>query len=342
MRQVIVKKLEDPVRDGTLELSEDTEPPVKEVRRGFVRIRVLFASLNPADALQIRGEYQEKRKPPFVPCAEMSGIVEAVGDSVSPFRVGQKVCGLAPSGALSETVDVHTGGIFPVSEGIPMEEASGACVAFGTAWMALVQRAKVSSASRVLIVGGAGGVGSAAVQICLAIGADVTATATSPRKAAFIRSLGNADVILLRKDDVNGSHSKFSQHAGERKYDVILDNVGGSLTLAALRSLRWGGHLCIVGFAAKSIPRIPANLLLVKNVTLHGIYWGGHLIQSYPQPLRESVAATMALLSSRRARVPVNAVYGLEDVQKAFDALQRGLVSGKIVVRVAALPFAAL
>lgn len=351
MRQVVVRKYGDPALEGTLEVMEGlgTSLAADMVAAGFVRVRVAAVSLNYADLLQAKGTYQERRAVPFVAGSEMAGVVDRTGEGVTNVRVGDRVCGLAVNGALAELIDVPAAAVFPVETNVSMEQAACACVALGTGWMALVQRAKIHSGSRVLILGGAGGIGSSAIQICAALGVETVATATSDSKAAFARRLGASDVIrLTRSSPGSGKDDKLLQQQFKPyrgSFDVILDSVGGkALNAAALQSLCWGGQFCIVGFASGELPPLPANILLVKNLTVHGIYWGGHLTHpGHRQQLVESVDAAMALLHAKRVSIPIAHVFRLEDTRKAYQTLQKGQdVFGKVVVRVTNPPRASI
>ncbi|KAJ8907290.1 hypothetical protein NDN08_007405 [Rhodosorus marinus] len=342
MRGAVVKRLGDPGDEGTIVI-EDSLPPLEgDVAGGRVRVIVHVVSLNFADLLQVKGQYQERKEPPFIFGTEFSGVVAAVGEG-SRLVVGQRVCGVTSDGAVAEKVEVPSDSLFPVPDGVSMEDAASSVVAMGTAWMALMQRARMNSTSRVLVLGAAGGVGSMAVQLCKAIGAHVTGTATNHSKADFVRRLGASSVVEISRTDKDPRNiAKLIRETSKKaQFDIVLDNVGGAPLEAALKCTRWGGQICVVGFASGSVPSLPANILLVKNLTVHGIYWGGHLAQGIPSSLRDSGSAAMSLLQAKRIQ-PEWRQYELSEITKACQAFQLGHAYGKILIRVRYIPNAAL
>eukprot|EP00887_Chlorella_sp_A99_P005437 scaffold1.g5437.t1 len=275
-------------------------PPPDLVHPSSVRIRVSAAALNFADALQVQGQYQEKPQLPFVPGNECSGVVT-------------EVCALTQGGAFAEEVVVREGMAIrlPQGESMDLQAAAGARlpVAFGTAWLALHDRADLQPGQALLVLGAAGGVGLAA-----AMGARVVAVARGARKAGVLREAG-ADAVIdvehLRPEELRG----LVRQAAPEGVDVVFDPVGGPLLTEALKTLAWGARILTIGFAA-GIPKLPLNVLLVKNATVHGVYWGSYA-QHEPRAFRRSLDEVVKLLAAGRIRVHVSHIYSLEQARVA-------------------------
>ncbi|KAK9820930.1 hypothetical protein WJX74_009349 [Apatococcus lobatus] len=360
MRALVCEQLGNPLDPKTsgLKVSPDTEAP--KLTPKAVRIKVSAASLNFADALQVQGLYQEKPKLPFIPGSEVSGVVLEVGSSVKSLKSGTKVCAVTSGGALAEEVVVAAAAVFPLPDSADVGSAAGLPVAFGTAHLALKHRACLQSGQTLLVLGAAGGVGVAAVQIARVMGARVIAVARGAEKASFLRCLG-ADIVLdssaqQEQPPAASTSSRDAQpgpppgkskanrepslvpairKAAPKGVDVVLDCVGGSQFKDAMKCVKWGAHIMPIGFASGSIPIIPANIALVKNLTIHGVYWGSHL-QHNPQLLRDSLQELVQWLADGRLQIHVSHRYSLEQATEGFRALLTRKAMGKVLIEPAA------
>jgi sacsin len=372
MRAVVCEQLGDPLAAGdanaALRFTTDapsppsTAPPPPRP----VRVRISAASLNFADLLQVAGKYQDRPKLPFIVGSDFSGVVVAAGDGVpSELRApGTRVCGVGANKAFAEEAVVPAAGVWRLPDGVEdLHAAAGVPVAFGTADLALRHRARLQPGQTLLVLGASGGVGAAAVQIGRLLGARVVAVARGEDKARFLREdLGAHAVVDTSALQAAGGGGKGGGEADEKALcaafkaalkqvtsgggstkphpptaDVVFDNVGGSQFSAALRCASWGAQLLSVGFASGSIPSVPANLLLVKNATLHGVFWGAHL--SNPQAgsqaaalLRGSVGQVLSWVAEGRLSVPVSARLPLERVREAAALMAGRKVMGKVLL----------
>lgn len=307
-------------------------PPPDLVHGNDVRIKIKAAAMNYADALLLEGKYQEKPRLPFVPGSECSGVVTEVGHDVRTVAVGDRVCALMPGGgAFTEEAVVRENMVIrlPADGPFDFEAAAGLPVTFGTAYISLVDRANLRPGQTLLVMGAAGGVGLAAVQLGKALGANVVAVARGSRKARVLADLGADAVIDMehrRPDQLKGLVAE----AAPTGAHVVFDPVGGPLAQEALRCCAWGAQFCTIGFVA-GIPKLPANLLLVKNVTLHGVYWGSYA-KHQPLTFRRSLEEVAKLLGQGRVRVHISHVYSLEEAPEAFSVLLSRQVVGKLLL----------
>ena len=308
-------------------------PPPAPLDAKSVRVAVHAASLNFADALVVQGLYQEKPPLPFVGGGELSGTVTEVGSAVRDLAVGDRVLAVLPRfGAFSDTVTCRATDCFPLPAGLSLEAAAALPVAYGTAHLSLVHRCRLRAGQTVLVLGAAGGVGIAAVQIARALGAKVVAVARGPRKLAALRAEGAEVVIDSDALSGPGALKKELEAAGVRKgVDVVFDPVGGDALTEALKCCAWGAQVAIIGFASGDIPKLAANTLLVKNVTAHGIYWGSYA-QHQPAVLRESLQQLLAMAAEGKLSVRVSHAVPMERAHEAFAALLGRETIGKAVL----------
>ena len=360
MRALVCREWGDPTKsraEGGVLGVEDVPPPGRVPPRG-IRVRVICASLNFADCLLVHNLYQEKPALPFTPGGEFCGAVLELGAELQkggPFRVGQVVAGaVVGGGAMAEELVVPdaSASAFVVPAGISPAAASSFPIAYGTAYMALAQRARVGPGTRVLVLGAGGGVGLAAVQIAKALGAVVVAVARGAAKVEACRAAG-ADACL-DSDALHASsdtkHTNVYQKKQKETFeslpsatraafgegnlaDVLFDPVGGDAFHRGLSSIRWGGQALVIGFASGSIPALPLNVALVKNITVHGVYWGAHAAKD-PGAMARCAREVGGLLArgSLVPKVDVSATAPLERAHRAFAALERRRVVGKAVV----------
>ncbi|CAK8567750.1 unnamed protein product [Lathyrus sativus] len=296
-----------------------------------VRVRIKATSLNFANYLQILGKYQEKPPLPFIPGSDFSGIVDSVGPKVTNFRVGDPVCSFAALGSYAQYIVVDQNELFRVPEGCDLVAAGALAVAFGTSHVALAHRAQLKSGQVLLVLGAAGGVGLAAVQIGKACGAIVIAVARGAEKVQLLKSLGVDHVVDLGNENVIESVKEFLKVRRLKGVDVLYDPVGGKLTKESLKVLKWGAHILIIGFASGEIPVIPANIALVKNWTIHGLYWGSYKIHR-PAVLEDSVKELLSWLAKGLISIHISHSYSLSEANLAFSAIKERKVIGKVML----------
>ncbi|KAJ7965178.1 Quinone oxidoreductase-like protein [Quillaja saponaria] len=297
-----------------------------------VRVRIKATSLNYANYLQILGKYQEKPPLPFIPGSDYSGFVDAVGPKVSNFKVGDPVCSFAGVGSFAEFIVVDQTQLFRVPEGCDLVAAGAVPVAFGTSHVALVHRAHLSSGQVLLVLGAAGGVGLAAVQIGKVIGAIVIAVARGTEKMRFLKSLGVDHVVDLGNENVIQSVKDFLKARKLKGVDVLYDPVGGKLTKESLRLLSWGANILIIGFASGDVPVIPANIALVKVIgQCHGLYWGSYKIHQ-PAVLEDSLRELLSWIARGLITVHISHSYSLHEANLAFSAIRDRKAIGKVMI----------
>ena len=244
--------------------------PLPEPGLGQVRVKVAAAALNFLDTLMMAGRYQERPPLPFTPGVELSGVVDAVGTGVE-LAVGARVCGLVSYGAFAEYACVDAADLYPVPDGIDLETTAALPVVYGTAHHALVARGRMQTGETLLVLAAAGGVGLATVQLGRALGLTVLAAAGGADKCALAAAHGATQAFDYTAPDWAEQVKAATQGRG---VDAVFDPVGGDYSAAALRLLAVGGRLLIVGFAAGAIPQIPANRLLLKDLSAVGVVWG--------------------------------------------------------------------
>jgi len=251
----------------TLELADLADPSPGP---GEVLVRVAFAALNFFDTLIIEGKYQVKPAPPFSPAGEFAGTVEAVGAGVETLKPGDRVLGFTGHGAARERLVARSEVLMRMPEALSLEKAAGLPIAYGTVFHALKQRASLARGETLVVLGAAGGVGLAGVEVGAAMGARVIACASSDEKCAFARDHGAEETINVTAQDFRAELKRLAP----KGVDVALDPVGGALTEATLRSMAWKGRLLVVGFASGDVPKIALNLPLLKGCDIRGVYWG--------------------------------------------------------------------
>lgn len=297
-----------------------------------VRVQVHSVSLNFPDALQIRGTYQNKLSPPFVPGSEASGTV--VESTSSSFKAGDRVVAVVEQGALAEELLAHESVVFKVPDAVSLDVAACIPIAYGTTELALRHRARIKPGSTLLVLGAAGGVGVAACQIGALVGARVVAVCSGQEKASFLKKdIGVKDIIDLTSLPPGSSLSKEVRKICSKGVDIVFDPVGGDLFSEALKSVAWGAQYLVIGFAAGGIPNVPANHLLVKNTTLHGIFWGSYLLND-PKTLKEGISFLLQCIQDGRLDPKISKVFPMERIDQAFQMIKERRVMGKVVVRV--------
>jgi NADPH2:quinone reductase len=296
---------------------------------GEVRIRVAAAGVNFPDALIIQKKYQVQPPLPFVPGAEVAGTIDALGEGVMRLKVGERVVAFVGTGGFAEQVCASEAMVAPLPAGIDPAVAAGFTLTYATSQHALVDRAQLKAGETLLVLGAGGGVGLAAVELGRLAGARVIAAASSRDKLEAARSCGADELIDYAQADLREA---VKSATGGRGVDVVYDPVGGPHTAAALRTLAWRGRLLVVGFAAGDMPQIAANLLLLKEASAVGVYWG-EFAKRDPAGNRRLLAQLFGWLAEGRLRPLLSKQYPLADAPQALQDLLARRAVGKLVIR---------
>ncbi|PKA58608.1 Quinone oxidoreductase-like protein [Apostasia shenzhenica] len=336
MEALVCREIGDPtvrMSDSTPLVLSSSHPVPELSSPTAVRVRVWATSLNYANYLQILGKYQEKSPLPFIPGSDYSGVVESVGESVSRFRVGDKVCSFAAIGSFAELIVADEKDLerFMVPDGCDLVAAGALPVAFGTSHVALVHRAQLKAGQVLLVLGAAGGVGLSAVQIGKVCGAVVIAVARGSEKVKLLQSMGVDQVVDLTEGNVTENVKQFLKSRRLKGVDVLYDPVGGKLTKESMKLLNWGAKILVIGFASGEVPVIPANIALVKNWTVHGLYWGSHKVHQ-PEILEDSLSELLSWLSMGLITVHISHSFSLSQANVAFAAIKERKAIGKIMI----------
>jgi NADPH2:quinone reductase len=296
--------------------------------RGEVVIEVRTAGFNFPDLLIIQGKYQFTPQLPFSPGGEVAGRVAAIGEGVKGFQLGDRVTATTIFGGFAEKLRVSAGQVTPLPQSVPYEVGAGFTIAYGTSYHALKQRARLIKGESLLVLGAAGGVGLAAVEIGKAMGAMVIAAASSDEKLETAREHGADEGINYSNEDLK-TRAKALSGGG---LDVVYDPVGGEYSEAALRSLARGGRHLVIGFAAGDIPSIPLNLTLLKECQIVGVFWGAWAMRN-PKDQAQNMAELTALYDSGAIKPLISQTYALEDYLAAFERLAGRQVQGKLILK---------
>ena len=305
---------------------EDRDDPVPG--DGELVFDVKAAGLNFADVLVIAGQYQVRPPLPFVPGNEASGVVTAVGRNVTRFKPGDRVIGALRGGAFAEKTVVDEHMAIPLPERMSFEEGAAYSVAYGTSYHALKQGAVLKSGETVLVLGAAGGVGYAAVELAKAMGAKVIAAASSDEKLQFAREAGADELVNYANGPFKDPVKALTDGKG---VDVVYDPVGGDLAEQALRATGWHGRYLVIGFASGEIPRVPLNLALLKEASIVGV-WYGPWAERHNDELWENVVELNAMVDAGAIRPRYSEAFPLEDFVDAFRVITERRVLGKIVL----------
>jgi NADPH:quinone reductase len=301
-----------------------------EITPGMVRVRIQAASIGFVDGLKVEGLYQTKDPLPFIPGTEFSGTVDARAPDVEGFAPGTPVIGMARSGGLAEYICLPASALFVRPEGVAPEVGASFFANYLTALYSLGVRAKLRHGETLLVLGAAGGVGIAAVQVAKLLGASVIAAASTDAKRQFATAYG-ADAVV--DYTVEGWRDEIKSLTGGRGVDVIFDPVGGDVSLQAFRSIAWNGRHLVIGFAAGRIPALPFNLPLLKGGALLGVDLAqiGH---REPDVRDQIIAQLFAWLRERTLIPVVGKIFAFEDFRDAFKAMTTRSALGKMVVRI--------
>ena len=308
------------------------ELPTPEPKAGEVLIEIEAASLNFPDLLIVQNKYQMKPALPFVPGAEYAGVVRAVGTGVTHLQVGQRVACLSGTGGFGTHTLAPAALCLPLPEGFPAVDAAAFIMIYATAWHALMDRAALKAGETVLVLGAAGGVGTAAIQIAKAAGARVVAAASSAEKCELCRQLG-ADATL--------NYSEHTPQAGLREAikaatngqgpDVVFDPVGGDFAEPVFRSIAWRGRYLVVGFASGPIPSLPLNLTLLKGASIVGVFWGD-FARREPQANAQMMQMLAGLYGKGQIQPVIDQTLPMRELPRAYAIMGSRSVKGKLVL----------
>jgi NADPH:quinone reductase len=319
------------IRGGPDDLTIGTiDPPI--AGPGQVVIGVRAAGLNFADTLMIAGKYQERPAYPFSPGMEVSGDILSCGAGVAALKTGDRVMAVLGHGGFAEQAVAPADRVLKIPDDMDYVAAAGFGIAYGTSHLGLVHRAGLKAGETLLIHGASGGVGLTAVEIGKVLGATVIATAGSADKLAVAKSYGADHVIDYSREDVRERVLAFTDKRGA---DVVYDPVGGSAFEASLRCTAFEGRLVVIGFASGQIPQIPANLLLVKNITAIGFYWGAYA-KERPAAMRQSFDELLQWYAAGKLRPLVSHRFTLDEAPAALKLMAARKSTGKIVLTVGA------
>ncbi len=307
---------------------EWTELPTPEPQAGEVLVEIKAASLNFPDILIVQNKYQMKPPLPFVPGSEYAGVVRAVGAGVKHLAVGQNVACLSGTGGFGSHVIASAAACVPLPDDFPLVDAAAFIMTYATSHHALIDRAQLQPGETVLVLGAAGGVGTAAIQIAKAAGARVIAAASSEEKCALCASLGADATINYSQTDLREA---LKAATGGKGPDVVYDPVGGDLAEPAFRSIAWRGRYLVVGFAAGPIPALPWNLALLKGASLVGVFWGD-FARREPQANAAMMATLLDWYRQGKIKPAIDSTMELSQLPAAYARMGSRAVMGKLVL----------
>ena len=320
MRALVCETL-GPVTSHRVQEIPDPVPGKRQVA-----IRVHACGVNFADTLIVQGKYQERPELPFVPGSEVAGEVIALGEGVKGIALGQRVMALTSVGGFAEIALASADTLIPLPDGIDFADAAAFTVAYGTSHVALETRAQLKAGETLIINGASGGVGLTALEIGKMMGATVIGLASTEEKRALVAERGADHVFDVADPELR---DKVKALGGA---DVGYDVVGGEAFNTMLRCMKFEGRLLTVGFASGEIPQVPANLLLVKNISVVGVYWGSYA-RNNPSVLMKSLVQLTQWLKDGQLRPHVSAVYSLDEATKGLEALASRQSVGKVVIK---------
>ena len=329
MRAVLCKEF------GPPEMLVVEDIPSPKAGDGQVVIDVHAAAVNFPDVLIIENKYQFKPPLPFSPGGEVSGIVREVGPGVKSLKVGDRVIGSCGHGGYVEELAIAEGSCIPVPDEMDLETASALVLTYGTSYYGLKDRAHIKKGEKLLVMGAAGGIGLAAVELGKAMGAFVIAAASTPEKLEVCRAHG-ADAVLLYLEKMDREQQKtFSEQikelSGGQGVDVVYDPVGSSYAEPALRAIAWEGRYLVIGFAAGDIPAIPLNLTLLKSCQIVGVFWGAFVARE-PAANQKNLLELMEMYKSGAIKPRISGKYPLERAADALNDMAQRRVTGKVIL----------
>jgi NADPH2:quinone reductase len=304
------------------------EVPTPQPQAGQVLLQVKAASLNFPDLLIVQNKYQFKPALPFVPGSEFAGVVEAVGEGVTRLKVGDRVAAMGGTGGFGSHAIVPAEKAIPLPEGMSFEQGAAFLMTYGTSQHALLDRGALKAGETVLVLGAAGGVGTAAVQIAKAVGARVIAAASTDEKCALCREIGADATINYSKENLRDAIKALTDGKGP---DVVYDPVGGDLAEPVFRSIGWRGRYLVVGFAGGGIPALPLNLSLLKGASIVGVFWGD-FVRREPQAFAADMKQLAQWFAEGKVSPVMDKTMDLKDLHAAYARMGARQVTGKLVL----------
>ena len=305
---------------------EDVAPLIPA--KGQVVLDVKACGVNFPDTLIIQGKYQFKPEMPFSPGGEVAGVVKSLGEGVEGVRVGSRVISFTGWGGFAEEVATEASKLIPIPDGMDFATASAFVMTYGTSYHALKNRAQIQPGETLLVLGAAGGVGLAAIEIAKVMGARVIAAASTDEKLAVCKEHGADEVINYTTEDLKERLKALTKGNG---VDVVYDPVGGNYSEVALRNMAWEGRYLVIGFAAGDIPRIPLNLPLLKGCSIVGVFWGTFVARN-PKGNLQNLQELLAWFQTGKIKPLVSATYSLKDAAHALNDMMQRKVTGKVVL----------
>ncbi len=304
------------------------EVPSPKAAQGQVVVSVKACGVNFPDTLIIQGKYQFKPELPFSPGGEVAGTVKEVGEGVTRVKRGDRVIAFNTWGGFAEEIAVDAERTIPMPSAMDFIPASAFVLTYGTSYHALKDRAELKAGETMLVLGAAGGVGLAAIQLGKAMGAKVIAAASNDAKLQICKQNGADAVINYGAEDLRARIKAITAGKG---VDVVYDPVGGPYSEPALRDMAWNGRFLVVGFAAGDIPKVPLNLTLLKGCSIVGVFWGA-FTRNEPEHNRENNYDLMAMYAAAKVRPHIHATYPLERAADALNEVINKRVTGKVVL----------
>ena len=304
------------------------ELPTPEPKAGEVRIAIRAASLNFPDLLIVQNKYQMKPPLPFVPGSEYAGVVEAVGDGVKHLKIGDPVAAFAGTGGFGTHACVSAALVMPLPTGFAFDDAAAFILTYGTTHHALLDRAQLKAGETLLVLGAAGGVGTAAIQIGKVVGARVIAAASSDEKCELCREIGADETINYTSGNIRDELKKLTDGKGP---DVVYDPVGGDLAEPVFRSIAWRGRYLVVGFAQGGIPALPLNLALLKGASIVGVFWG-EFARREPKANAEALGQLARWYAEGKIKPVIDQRLPMHELPAAYARMGSRNVRGKLVM----------
>ena len=320
MKALVIHEFKDYAKHAV----EDAPSP--KMKPGHVRIDIHAAGVNFPDILLVEGKYQMKPPFPFIPGSEAAGVVTELADDVPHLKVGMRVGCMVPVGGFASEVVAHMNTVYPIGE-MAFDVAAGMALVYGTSYHALKQRAQLQPGEKLLVLGAAGGVGLAAVELGKVMGAEVIAAASTAEKLAACKEYGATHGINYTSEDLKARAKKLSGGG----VDVVYDPVGDKFAEPAFRSMGWMGRYLVVGFAAGEIPKLPLNLALLKSADIRGVFWGTWTARE-PKEHRENMGELLAWVKEGKINPRISSHHKLENFADAFDQLTSRKAIGKVIL----------
>jgi len=304
------------------------ELPTPEPKAGEVRVAIRAASLNFPDLLIVQNKYQMKPPLPFVPGSEYAGVVDAVGDGVTHLKVGDAVAAFGGTGGFATHACVDAALVMPLPAGFAFDDASAFVLTYGTTHHALFDRAQIKAGETLLVLGAAGGVGTAAIQLGRIAGARVIAAASSDEKCELCRSIGADATINYTSGNIRDELKKLT---GGKGPDIVYDPVGGDLAEPVFRSIAWRGRYLVVGFAQGGIPALPFNLALLKGASIVGVFWG-EFARREPKANAKALAELARWYAEGKVKPVIDQRLPMRELPAAYARMGSRKVRGKLVM----------